>query len=132
MDFDATTFRVFLHVLGASVWVGGQIVLGALVPTLRELGCRFAPPHAIGTFVLDALTAEEHTAKHTEPAGLKQWRRPPSDESGARAGDARHTPVFRDLLRSRVVTQIRDANGWPVSHAVRLLPGAPRACCNGC
>ncbi len=38
MDFDATTWRVFLHVLAASVWVGGQIVLGALVPTARELG----------------------------------------------------------------------------------------------
>ena len=38
MDFDATTLRTFLHVLGASVWVGGQIVLGALVPTVRQLG----------------------------------------------------------------------------------------------
>jgi putative copper export protein len=38
MDFDATTFRVFLHVLSASVWVGGQIVLAALVPTVRTLG----------------------------------------------------------------------------------------------
>ena len=38
MDFDATTIRVFLHVLGASVWVGGQIVLGALIPTVRTLG----------------------------------------------------------------------------------------------
>lgn len=38
MDFDADTIRVFLHILGASVWVGGQIVLGALVPTVRELG----------------------------------------------------------------------------------------------
>ncbi|NNE72420.1 MAG: hypothetical protein HKN26_02035 [Acidimicrobiales bacterium] len=33
-----TTLRIFLHVLGASVWVGGQIVLGALVPTLRGIG----------------------------------------------------------------------------------------------
>lgn len=32
------TFRLFLHVLAASVWVGGQIVLGGLVPTLRKLG----------------------------------------------------------------------------------------------
>ncbi|OLT30053.1 hypothetical protein BJF79_39725 [Actinomadura sp. CNU-125] len=27
--------RLFLHVLAATVWVGGQIVLGALVPALR-------------------------------------------------------------------------------------------------
>ncbi len=30
------TVRLFLHVLAASVWVGGQIVLGALVPSLRR------------------------------------------------------------------------------------------------
>ena len=29
------TFRLFLHVLAASVWVGGQIVLAGLVPSLR-------------------------------------------------------------------------------------------------
>jgi len=32
------TLRLFLHVLGATVWVGGQITLAALVPTLRRLG----------------------------------------------------------------------------------------------
>lgn len=35
---DATTVRLFLHVLSATVWVGGQIVLGGLVPTVRTLG----------------------------------------------------------------------------------------------
>ncbi|MGI9577809.1 MAG: hypothetical protein ACR2OH_06400, partial [Microthrixaceae bacterium] len=30
-------FRVFLHVLAASVWVGGQIVLAGLVPTVRDI-----------------------------------------------------------------------------------------------
>jgi putative copper export protein len=30
--------RLFLHVLGATVWVGGQLTLAALVPTLRALG----------------------------------------------------------------------------------------------
>ena len=30
-------FRLFLHVLAASVWVGGQIVLGGLLPTLRSI-----------------------------------------------------------------------------------------------
>ena len=29
--------RLFLHVLAASIWVGGQIVLAGLVPTVREL-----------------------------------------------------------------------------------------------
>ena len=30
------TIRLFLHVLAASVWVGGQIVLAGLVPSLRR------------------------------------------------------------------------------------------------
>jgi len=30
--------RLFLHVLGATVWVGGQIIFSALVPVLRRLG----------------------------------------------------------------------------------------------
>ena len=30
--------RLFLHVLGASIWVGGQIIFSALVPVLRRLG----------------------------------------------------------------------------------------------
>ena len=36
LTWDST--RLFLHVLGASVWVGGQLVLAALVPALRRLG----------------------------------------------------------------------------------------------
>lgn len=31
-----TTLRLFLHVLAASVWVGGQIVLAGIVPNLRK------------------------------------------------------------------------------------------------
>ena len=30
------TFRMFVHILSAAVWVGGQIVLGGLVPSLRR------------------------------------------------------------------------------------------------
>ena len=30
------TIRLFVHVLAASVWVGGQIVLAGLVPSLRR------------------------------------------------------------------------------------------------
>lgn len=33
-----SAFRLFLHVLAASIWVGGQIVLVALLPTVRQLG----------------------------------------------------------------------------------------------
>ncbi len=32
------TVRLFLHVLGATIWVGGQLTLAALVPALRGLG----------------------------------------------------------------------------------------------
>jgi len=31
-------FRLFLHVLAATVWVGGQITVAGLVPVLRRLG----------------------------------------------------------------------------------------------
>ena len=32
------TLRLGLHVLAATIWVGGQFVLAGLVPTLRSLG----------------------------------------------------------------------------------------------
>ncbi|MBK9178292.1 MAG: hypothetical protein IPM45_01740 [Acidimicrobiales bacterium] len=32
---DLTTVRLFLHILGAAVWVGGQLTLAGLVPGLR-------------------------------------------------------------------------------------------------
>ena len=32
------TIRLFLHVLAATVWVGGQLTLAGLVPGLRALG----------------------------------------------------------------------------------------------
>jgi putative copper export protein len=33
-----TTIRIFLHILAAAVWVGGQIALAALVPVVRKTG----------------------------------------------------------------------------------------------
>jgi putative copper export protein len=36
LSWDAV--RLFLHVLAATIWVGGQLALAALVPTLRALG----------------------------------------------------------------------------------------------
>ena len=32
------TVRIFIHVLAAAIWVGGQIVLAGVVPRLREVG----------------------------------------------------------------------------------------------
>ena len=32
------TIRLFLHVLAATIWVGGQLTLAALVPALRAAG----------------------------------------------------------------------------------------------
>jgi len=36
LEPSLTTIRLFLHVLAASVWVGDQIVLAGLVPSLRK------------------------------------------------------------------------------------------------
>ncbi len=38
LSIDLETVRLFLHVLAATVWVGGQITLAALVPALRGAG----------------------------------------------------------------------------------------------
>jgi putative copper export protein len=32
------TLRLFLHILAATIWVGGQITLAALIPALRAAG----------------------------------------------------------------------------------------------
>ncbi len=36
INADIESLRTFLHLLAASVWVGGQIVLGGLVPRVRK------------------------------------------------------------------------------------------------
>jgi putative copper export protein len=46
---DLETVRLFLHVLAATVWVGGQVTLAALVPALRGAG-REAPKAAARAF----------------------------------------------------------------------------------
>jgi putative copper export protein len=38
LTVDLETLRLFLHVLAATVWVGGQLTLAALVPALRAAG----------------------------------------------------------------------------------------------
>jgi putative copper export protein len=38
LSVDWDTVRLFLHVLAATVWVGGQLTLAALVPVLRGAG----------------------------------------------------------------------------------------------
>jgi putative copper export protein len=38
LPVSVDTLRLTLHVLAATVWVGGQVTLAGLVPGLRELG----------------------------------------------------------------------------------------------
>lgn len=37
LPFTVDTVRVFVHVLAATIWVGGQLTLAGLVPGLRDL-----------------------------------------------------------------------------------------------
>ena len=39
---NGDTVRLFLHVLAATVWAGGQLTLAALVPVLRRFGADVA------------------------------------------------------------------------------------------
>jgi putative copper export protein len=38
LPVTVANLRLFLHVLGATIWVGGQLIFSALVPLLRRLG----------------------------------------------------------------------------------------------
>lgn len=38
LPVDVESVRLFLHVLAACIWVGGQLTLAALVPVLRAAG----------------------------------------------------------------------------------------------
>lgn len=87
LPFTIDTVRHVLHILAATVWVGGQITLAALVPTLRRAGPdapraaarRFnqvAWP-AFGLLVLTGIwnvvaeSGEEHEAGYATTLGVK-------------------------------------------------------------
>ena len=38
LPVHASTIRLFLHVIAATIWVGGQVVLAAAVPVVRKSG----------------------------------------------------------------------------------------------
>lgn len=38
VNFGIDEVRLSLHILGAVVWLGGQVLMGALVPVLRSVG----------------------------------------------------------------------------------------------
>jgi putative copper export protein len=48
--FEIDTVRIFLHVLGVTVWVGGQLVMLSLLPVLRSAGIEDLPARAAQAF----------------------------------------------------------------------------------
>jgi len=49
-SFDTDTIRIFLHVLGVTIWVGGQIVMLSLLPVLRKAEVEGLPARAAQAF----------------------------------------------------------------------------------
>ncbi len=49
-NFSIDTIRIFLHILGVTVWVGGQVVMLALLPVLRSAGVEDLPKQAAQAF----------------------------------------------------------------------------------
>jgi len=49
IDVNLDSIRIFLHILGASVWVGGQLLMATLVPVLRKISPE-APRQAAAQF----------------------------------------------------------------------------------
>jgi len=48
IDFGADQLRTILHLLGVSVWLGGQILMLGLLPVLRKIGGDAPKQAAIG------------------------------------------------------------------------------------
>jgi putative copper export protein len=73
------TVRISLHVLAATIWVGGQITLGVLVPALRAISPDaprvaargFNPVAWTGYAVLVATGAWNVAAEHDDLEGAK-------------------------------------------------------------
>ncbi len=57
LPVTSTTIRLFLHVLAATVWVGGQIALAGVVPVVRRIGGRDAARAVARRFQLIAWPA---------------------------------------------------------------------------
>jgi putative copper export protein len=50
VNFSIDTIRIFLHILGVTVWVGGQVVMLSLLPVLRSAGVEGLPAKAANAF----------------------------------------------------------------------------------
>ena len=55
--FNLDTIRIMLHVLGVTVWLGGQIVLVGILPVLREANVEGLPAQVARAFMKVAAPA---------------------------------------------------------------------------
>jgi hypothetical protein len=77
------TARRFLHVLAATVWVGGQLTVAALVPTLRRIGVEASKAAALSGDSHPAYSAVGTWRKNASVIG-RSARRPIAPGKGQR------------------------------------------------
>jgi putative copper export protein len=104
------TVRLFLHVLAATIWVGGQLVLAALVPVLRRFGA-------------DALGAAARQFNQVAWAAFAVLVATGIWNVAAVSGTAGDTSSYRTTLTVKLAVVVLSG----ITAALHIRAGTPRA-----